>query len=374
MYVATIEKPAAAVVFPIPRAEAQLRKEAAKAHAFGKLFAAAIFASLSRTLATAPPIAARVEHWPDDIARAGVIFRLNAGLHALARSGFCPLLNEIYRSASHDCAPDPALLDMAIMLALKDGEAELLNWLQHPTQTNEVGRVAGLAAVLLELGAKRSMPCDLLELGSSAGLNLNIARYAIKMGKVETGDPASVVRIAPRWIGSEPVPGELAIARAAGVDPNPLDVRRQRDAELLQSYVWPGEHARADRLAGAIAMARRHPPLVERGNAGTWLAQRLATPQASGERRIVFHSMVLQYLSAAECEAIRSSMEEAGRAATEQRPLARLELEWNEDRSAVELCLTEWDATAQSGQRRLVARCHPYAEWFEWMGLGRTFP
>ena len=221
---------------PCARAEAQMALEAAKARAFGKIFVAAILESLSRTLWHAPRVVRVIEQWPGDLASAGVIFRLNAGLHALARSGRYPLLQALYRTATPATSPEPIELDAAVAVALGDGEDELLLWLTGPTQTNEVARVAGLAAALSELSATHAMPCSLIELGASAGLNLNLAHYDIRMGGHRVGDRASEVRIAPRWYGRDPRPGPLLIGRTVGVDIGPIDVARAADAERLQAY------------------------------------------------------------------------------------------------------------------------------------------
>lgn len=343
--------------------------EAAKARALGKLFVAAILESLARTLPQAPVLAQRIAAWPGDPASAGVTFRLNAGLHALARSGTIPALHQIYRAATAATQPHPLLLDAAVMAALVQGEDDLLRWLAGPTQTNEVARVAGLAAVLMELSARDAMPCRLLELGASAGLNLNLARYDLHIGAARAGDAASAVHIAPRWEGRAPRAGAVDIAGAAGVDLSPLDVARQDHADRLHAYIWPGERARSQRLCAAIGVAQRHPPQVAQGRAAAWLAIRLAEPQAIGERRVVFHSMVLQYLPEGERRALGQVLAAAGAQATADRPLVRVGLEWNEARSVVELRVTEWDGRSGSGKARLAARCHPYAEWFEWLGL-----
>ena len=186
----------------------------------------------------------------------------------------------------------------------------------------------------MELSAARDMPCSLLELGSSAGLNLNLAHYDLRIGTLRAGDPASDVVIAPEWLGRTPRPGQLAIARAEGVDVSPLDVAKPGDSERLQAYIWPGERARSERLRAAIAM-------------------------------------LLQYLPEAERLSIERLLSASGARAETDRPLARVGLEWNEDRSAVEVHVTEWDGGPRSGRPQLAARCHPYAEWFEWLGLER---
>jgi hypothetical protein len=369
MYTAAIGAQPACRLRPALRGEAQLLLEAAKAQSFGKHFVAALLEGLARTLWHAPALVRVIEEWPGDLASAGVIFRLNAGLHALARSGRFPELEAIYAAATTATVPDPLRLDSALALALRDGEDDLLMWLTGPTQTNEVARIAGLAATLMELSALREMPCRLLELGSSAGLNLNIAHYDLCIGGVRVGDVASDVHIAPRWSGRSPRPGKLRIISAEGVDLSPLDVARPGDAERLHAYVWPGERDRSERLRGAIALAQRFAPRIEQGSAGPWLARQLALPQAAGERRVVFHSMVLQYLPEAERLSIDRLLAAAGTRAAPDRPLVRVGLEWNEWRTAVEVRVTQWDGGPHSGQPKLAARCHPYAEWFEWLGL-----
>lgn len=347
----------------------QLAIEADKARSFGKIFVAAVLESVARVLPQAPALAMAMETWPGDLASSGVIFRLNAGLHAMARSGHHPGLAAIYREASAGTAPEPLLLDITLSLALHDGEAELLQWMSGPTQTNEVARVAGLAAVLMELDARAPMRTTLLELGSSAGLNLNLEHYDIHMGAQRAGDPSSEVCIAPRWSGHTPPGARTRIATVRGVDLNPLDVREEADSERLHAYIWPGECARSERLRGAIALALFNPPQVDKGRAGEWLSQQLVLPQPQGERRVVFHSMVAQYLPEAERKLIDLMLAQAGREASPSTPLVRVGLEWNADRTAVEITVTQWDGGPASGRAVVVARCHPYAEWFDWAGL-----
>lgn len=359
--------------FVTGRAEAQLRIEAEKAEGFGKSFIAAIMESLARVLPDAPQMRQCIERWPGDIAGAGVIFRLNAGLHALARSGRHGALQRLYRSATADTRPAPGSLDLMLADVLAHHSGELMEWMAGPTQTNEVARVAGFVAALLELNAASPLPCELLELGSSAGLNLNLARYGCVMGRTFSGDVHNSVQIAPRWHGSSPPPGPLVIERAAGVDLSPLDPLDDTDCERLHAYIWAGERARSVRLRAAIAVARSHPPQVATGLASRWLATQLARPQRQGTRRVVVHSMVVQYMPEVERAAVDAAITFAAQAATPSRPLARIGMEWSANRSAVELRVTQWDGSSASGRTVVAAHCHPYAEWFEWHGLNGAF-
>lgn len=348
------------------RAVRQLRIEARKAADFGKPLAAALMESLARVLPRSGPVFACIEHWPGDLASDGVIFRLNAGLHALALTGQAPALGALY---CEGLLLPPALLDRTLTKALCGHADTLLGWLAHPTQTNEVARVAGLVAALLELGRARAMPCEVLELGASAGLNLNVPRYAVRLGAVAACAPTSAVTLAPAWRGRAAAAGEVAITAARGVDLHPLDVAMPADRESLRAYVWPGEVARAERLEAAIGIARCHPPQVETGRASAWLACRLDEPQPADTRRVVFHSMVLQYADAAERAAIDAAFAAAGARARPDRPLARVGIEWRADRRAVELRIAQWDGAGHAGESRIAAHCHPYGEWIDWHGL-----
>ena len=360
---------------PVPagglRIQRQLGLEAVKAEALGNPLAALLMRVLARTVPRAPELARLLEAWPGDLAADAMTFRLCSGLHALARSGGAAGLEVLYRERGEGAAlPDPAALENAVLAALSDHAAMLGAWIAHPTQTNEVARVAGLVAVLMALDARAAMPCEVLELGASAGLNLNFPHYACRIGARTVLAADSPVMLAPEWRGALPPARAVAVRRAIGVDLNPLDPARPGDCAQLAAYVWPGEPARSARLAAALALARRHPPRVCVGEAGDWLTRRLAEPQPAGVRRVVFHSMVLQYLDPLERAGIAATLAAAGASAQPECPLVHVGMEWRADRQAVELIVTVWDGGPGSGEARLTAHCHPYGEWIAWHGLG----
>ena len=111
-----------------------------------------------------------------------------------------------------------------------------------------------------------------------------------------------------------------------------------------------------------MAIAQRHPPKVDRGDAPLWLAEQLARPQAEGVCRVVYHSMFLQYLTDRSRDAIVRSIRKAGTSATVQRPLAWITFERTKARYEVQLRLTCWPGSGT----RLLARCHAYGDWIDW--------
>jgi hypothetical protein len=85
----------------------------------------------------------------------------------------------------------------------------------------------------------------------------------------------------------------------AGLDLNPLDLGSDADMAWLECLLWPGEAGRRQRLAEAIAAARRDPPAVHRGDLVTGLPA-LASQAPADATLVVYHSAVLSYLSESE--------------------------------------------------------------------------
>ena len=169
--------------------------------------------------------------------------------------------------------------------------------LARRTQTNEPARCATLLPALARAG--RGGPLALIEVGASAGLTLLVDRYSYDFGGrvIRGSDPeAPVLRCAVR--GPAPVPATVPdVAWRAGLDLNPLDVTSDDDMHWLSCLLWPGEGDREQRLAGAVAAARRDPPTVVRGDLTTDLPA-LAARAPAGATLVVYHSAVLAYVAA----------------------------------------------------------------------------
>lgn len=335
----------------------ELLRQARICRAQGSPFTAAVLEAARETLDRAPGVAALFAGWQGDRGHAALALRLAGGLHALARKRFTPRLAMLYRER------DGAMTDV-IGEALALGDAFLLDWMQGPPKTNEVTRAGAIMAALLVVAERFAMPMELLELGSSAGLNLNLHRYAYDLGGVHAGDVVSRVRIAPEWRGPPPPDAPVRIAGAAGVDLEPLDLSDEATVERLLAYVWADRHDRMERLAQAVAIWRTHRPDLVAGDAADWLEERLQRPQPAETARVVFHSIVLQYVPPAGRQRIAAALEQAGARATDQRPLAHVSFEWDDARSVVQLALRVWPG----GEARLIGRCHAHAEWIDWSG------
>lgn len=319
---------------------------------------------LDRTTA----VGRRVLDWPGDPrANADALpLRLCGALHAIARAGSVQAVADAWPP---NATPDRDALWSATTAALADGEPFILDWLDSPPQTNEVGRSGPLMAGLLVLASRFGLPFDLYELGSSAGLNLNLDRYAFNLAGVPAGDQSSEVRLEPRWTGQAPPSGPVTVAGRQGVDLKPLDPRLHETAERLTAFVWADQRDRLYRLEAALDIARTHPPEVEAGDAAAWLERVLDPAPVPGVCRVVMHTIAFQYFPPDGQDRVRAHLATLGAAATPEAPLAWLQYEAAsapdaEGRRWAELGLTTWPG----GQRQMLARGHPHGFAVEWFG------
>lgn len=145
-------------------------------------------------------------------------------------------------------------------------------------QTNEPARCAHIAACLA-LVQQRHGPIALLDVGTSAGLNLQVDRCRIDYGPVATGPVDSPLHLACRLLGDgvAPVAQEPpAIDWRHGIDLAPIDLDDEPSRRWLRSCVWIDQRERNERLVDAIALARANPVDITTGDAVDDLAAVLA--------------------------------------------------------------------------------------------------
>lgn len=278
---------------------------------------------------------------------ASIPLRVASGLHALVLAGRDPALAAVWPGG------EGGDLREAVAQAMVQQGGWLADWVQRPPQTNEVGRSAPLAAAARVVVARTGLPLALFELGASAGLNLLFDRHAA---------PGSPVDLRPVWTGEGPPDVPLPVLTRRGVDLTPLSP--VTDALRLTACVWPDQAARLARLRAALAVAASDPPQVDRGDAGNWLAARLAEPVPAGVVRFVFHTIAFQYFPPATQDRVRATIEAAGGRATDTRPLAHVALEADATPGSAALTLRLWPG----GAVRNLARAGFHGEWIDWRG------
>jgi hypothetical protein len=110
----------------------------------------------------------------------------------------------------------------------------------------------------------------LIDVGCSAGLNLNVDRVGITYSNGQSlGDPSSPVQLSCSIVGDRPIPARAMpeVVARVGVDLDPVDVTDADDARWLRACLWPDQPERIARLEAEMALAATAPPLLLQGNA-----------------------------------------------------------------------------------------------------------
>ena len=303
----------------------------------------------------------RMANWQGLSLADAMPLRIAGGLHWLYLSGEDRRLEPVYGGLLTDQgAIDAIVADMAVKF-----DARLMPWLDGPPQTNEAGRSASVMAGLLWLSGRLAPRFELNVIGASAGVNTMMGRYFYDLGGTTAGPSLSRMRIAPEWRGDPPPANPVEIVAARGCDRAPIDLADPDQALKLKAYVWAEAAERMARIDTAIAMAERAAPELERMDAVDAVRDMLARPQEAGVTRVLFHTIVWQYLPEASQDAITAMMEDAGHAASAERPLAWVSLETNRATFAHELRVRYWPGGDQAVH---LANAHPHGAWVEWLG------
>ncbi|HEX4694407.1 DUF2332 domain-containing protein [Sphingomonas sp.] len=304
---------------------------------------------------------AKILDWAGEPTRDALPLRFFGGLHALVRAGKDEGLAAVFRGEVTDRADMAA----AVNAALVAHEEEVLPWLDGPPQTNEPGRSGALMLGLMEIARRHGPKIGLLEIGSSAGLNLLIDRYGFDLGGTRMGPADAPVTIAPEWRGDPPAAVPVEFVSVRGCDVQPLDATDPAVEERLLSYVWPETPARGERLKAAIAMQRAKPVDLVQADAADWIEARLAEPQEAGVTRVLMHSVVWQYLPGAVADRIRAAMGAASDRATAERPLGWVMMEPNRAFAQQIVRVRSWPG---KGEWQVLATAHAHGTWVK-MGI-----
>ena len=299
---------------------------------------------------------ARALDWEGEPTKAALPLRTVGGLHSLALKGVA--LVEVFDGS----VIDPEAVKAALSAALIAHDDELYPWLDGPPQTNEAGRSGALMCGLIEVSRRLGQPLEILEIGSSAGLNLLIDRYRFDLGGTTIGPEDSPVTIRPEWRGPVPPQVPVRFASVRGCDQQIVDVRDPAAADRLRAYVWADNPERQARMTGAIAMIAEKPVQLEQADAADWLEARLAEPQAEGVTRVLMHSVVWQYLPPEKQARITALMDAAGAAASADKPLAWVKMEPDRTLHRQEIWVQTWPDGAPA---EMVAASQAHGAWVE---------
>jgi hypothetical protein len=314
-------------------------------------------------------VAKLTANWPGHPRSDAVSLRLAGALHAAALTGRDPQL------AAHYPAANPnGSIEVIWPIAeafLKREEDWVRQFLASPPQTNETARAAGLAAAFMWLAARAPQPFHLLELGASAGLNLNWDRFRYvypawgRMGGDGPLIPTEVTGKPPAW-------RDIAVASRMACDQNPIDPSTPEGQLRLRAYVWADQVERMERLNAAIGIANASGLRVDKADAAQWVRDRLAGEPPTG-LTVVYHSVFLQYPPLDVRAAIAEAIEEAGRRAQPDRQLAWVRFEpesvlTGEASTRYVLNVVYWNGADRT--ETLLADVDPHGRFLAWVAEG----
>jgi hypothetical protein len=303
---------------------AHFREQAGFCQALGSPFTAQLIERLAGDIEAGGPTAALAADWSTNPRADALALRLAGALHAAVLINLDPALAESYPARNPDWRTEQVW--PAAHAFLERERAWVREFLSYAPQTNETRRSIALLAGFLSFAQEWRGPLDMLEIGASAGLNLNWDRFAYRTASWSWGGESPVV-INTDWHGPPPpVDAPVQVRSRAACDLNPLDIANPVEHLRLKSYIWADQPERMARLDGAAALALQAGVKVERADAAEWLARKLAA-RAGDAATVVYHSVFLQYPPRETREAIIGAIEAAGAKATEQAPLAWVRLE-----------------------------------------------
>jgi hypothetical protein len=319
---------------------------------------ARITAALADGLTRETRTGARVLDWPGEPTRDALPLRLVGGLHALVLAGADAGLADVF--AGRVTAPED--VQRVLDTVLRRHDDALYPWLDGPPQTNEPGRSGALMTGLLAIAARFGPKLEVLEIGSSAGLNLLIDRYRIDLGGTAVGPAAAAVTLVPDWRGAPPAAVPIEIVSVRGCDIAPMDATDPAVERRLAAYIWAEAPERLTRVQRAIGMIRQAPVDLVAADAAEWVEARLAEPQADGVTRVLMHSVVWQYLPEATAQRIRAAMQAVGAAATRDRPLGWVAMEPDRALGHQVIRVRGWP---DDGGWQVVGTSHAHGAWID---------
>ena len=293
--------------------------------------------------------------------QANILF---GAVHALLLSGAQHPLTEYYRSCGGARPADDGAYPA--FKSFVDREREHIEPIikTRVTNTNEVGRSALLYLAYDFIARETGVPLNIIEIGPSAGLNLNWLRYGYRYtgehGAALTRNEEAALILCSELRGRrQPVlaPKLPEVDWIVGLELNPVDLSAPQERLWLRALVWPERLDRMKRLDAALAIAAQCPPRILRGDAAGDLSM-LIDGMPAGPLTIA-HTLVTYQFDRQALDALESVL----RQASGERAVYEVGVEW--DGSSYPISLIRRHAGKAQGVA--LARCDPHGGWIEWL-------
>ncbi|GMK40181.1 hypothetical protein PCCS19_32360 [Paenibacillus sp. CCS19] len=241
---------------------------------------------------------------------------LLGAVHYLLLSGVEHPLADYYPNLAGENALEPSRAIYAFATFCEQYEQDIIALLtSRLVQTNEVRRCAYLYpgfGMIYELARK---PLALIEIGTSAGLQLLWDRYSYCYdGRQKYGNEQSELVITGEIRGDN-VPPMLAssppVISRVGVDLHVNNLNDSDDYLWLRALIWPEHQERIVRFDQAAAQVKEHRPHLVEGN-GVELLPGIAASVSRESALCVFHTHVANQFSPQDKAALEAHIQKLG--------------------------------------------------------------
>jgi hypothetical protein len=221
-------------------------------------------------------------------------------VHYLLLQGKLHQLGEFYPSISKNPEKPvnayPAFVDFC-----QKYSGEIIDLLENKiVQTNEVRRCSYLYPVFSHIYQLTNKPLALIEIGTSAGLQLFLDRYSYSYGTGEVhGNPHSDVHLSSLIKGDKaalPEMGQFEVATRIGTDLHINDVRNTEDFLWLKALIWPEHLERRELFEKAASYVSNQTLSLIEGD-GVEILRSLASEIPEDQVICVFHTHVANQMS-----------------------------------------------------------------------------
>ena len=231
------------------------------------------------------------------------------------------------------------------------------------TQTNVVSRCTCLLPAFAIVRRETSSPLALVDIGASAGLNLNFDRYAYRYQRdgrevLRWGSTGARVRLQAELRGDGVLPSlasTIPVASRDGIDLDPVDLGNPDQLLWLRALIWPEHVERHQQLIDAATEFEQSDIRLHAGDAARILPRLIQSIPL--EHALVVYSTIALY------QFPRSSLQSVAdtlAAASAARPVWQIALEGNDP----ELSITRYRDGA--GETEKLADASPHGWWIAW--------
>lgn len=181
-------------------------------------------------------------------------------------------------------------------------------------QTNEVRRCAYLYPALNHVYQLSSKPLALIEIGTSAGLQLFMDRYSYSYGTEQVyGNKDSGIHISSDLRGGvlPTLHGNILVAARIGIDLHINDVTEIDDVLWLNALIWPEHHERRELFEKTAGFVKDKKMKLLEGEGVEMLSQ-LAKKIPEDQQICVFHTHVANQMPGEKKEKLLKLIKEIG--------------------------------------------------------------